>query len=183
MINLLPPQEKQKFILEKRGKLVAILGMIILISLICLILILLSIRFYILAETDYQKNTLNQLKKEEQTQDLTDLAPVIQNYNNIISQLDSFYKKEIYFNKALDIIMNASNSKNLYLTNFSLVRDEAGMIQIKVSGISDTRDNLLLFKKSIEQNNLIKNPYFSPESWVSQKNVNFSLTFKIEKNG
>jgi Tfp pilus assembly protein PilN len=179
MINLLPLEEKQKLLSKKKEKLTMILGIIVLVFLVCLTLVLLSIKFYILAETDSQKNILEQTQKENQTPDSANFNGIIQKYNGILTQIDSFYKKEIYFNQALDIISSVESPAGLYLTNLSLKRDESGKIKVNVSGTSDTRDNLLLFKKNIEGDTEIKNSYFSPESWISPKNVNFSLSFEI----
>jgi len=182
MINLLPPEEKQKLFFEKKEKLAMILGIVVLVSLICLTLILFSIKFYILAETDYQKKILEQTKLVDQTPDFINLNSTIQKYNGILAQLNSFYKKEIYFSQALKIITGVPSPKGLYLTNFSLSRDSSGIIQVSASGVSDTRENLLVFKNNIEGSIEIKNSYFSPESWISPKNVNYSLTFEIYQN-
>jgi len=179
MINLLPLEEKQKSLLRKKERLAIVLGIVVLVFLICLALILLSIKFYILTETDYQKNILEQNKQKIQSSDFINYSDIIQKYNGVLSQLDSFYKKEIYFNQALSIITDVPSPKGLTLTNFSLSRDRNGMIQAGVSGISDTRDDLLIFQKNIEEDNEIKNSYFSSESWISAKNVDFSLTFEI----
>lgn len=181
MINLLPLEEKQKLLLVKKERLAIIWGIVVSVFLVCLILILLSIKFYILTETDYQENILQQTEREDQTPDFINLNSVIQKYNVSLAQADSFYKKEIYFSQALQIITGVPSPKGLYLTNFSLSRNETGMVQVSVSGVSDTRDNLLIFQKNIEDNQDIKNPYFSPESWISPKNVNFSLTFYLSK--
>jgi len=183
MINLLPQEEKQKLFLAKKEKLAAIYGIIVLISLLCLTLVLLSIKFYILADTDYQKYALKQAKQLSENKALTDLNVVIEKYNGTLAQLDSFYKKEIYFNQALETITNIPVPKGLYLNNFSLDRNEDGSVKASVSGISDTRDHLLTFKKNIEDSAEIKDSYFSPESWISPKDISFSLTFEIYKNG
>jgi hypothetical protein len=183
MINLLPPEEKQKLLLENRGKLTTTLGIIVLVSLVCLTLILLSIEFYILAETNNQKNILEQAKKENQTPDFNNFSNIIKKYNGILVQLNSFYKGEIYFSQVLKIISGVQKPAGLYLTDFSLNRQKSGIVQVSVSGVSDTRDNLLVFQKNIEQDAEITNPYFLPESWISPKNVNFSLTLEIHLNG
>lgn len=182
MINLLPLEEKQKLCLKKKEKLAIIWGIVVLISLVCLTLILSSIKFYILAETSYQKSILRQAEQENQVPDSASLNNIIQKYNSTLAQLDSFYKKEIYFSQALKTITSVPNPAGLYLTNFSLSRDKNGNIQTAVSGVSDTRENLLLFKKNIEGSAGIKNSYFSPESWINPKNANFSLSFEIDQN-
>ncbi|MCX6720503.1 MAG: hypothetical protein NTW11_01740 [Candidatus Staskawiczbacteria bacterium] len=182
MINLLPQEEKQGMIAKSREKLSIIWGIVIFVALICLTLILLSIRFYILAETDYQKNILSQIEKDVQTADFKKFNSIIQKNNLILTQIDSFYKNEIYFSKVSKIITDVSGSKALHITGLSLNRKISGGIQASVSGISDTRDDLLAFKKNINEDGRIVNPYFSPGSWVSSKNAQFTLTFEIDKN-
>ena len=159
-----------------------VLGIIILVTLVCLTLILFSIKFYILAETDNQKSILSKMEQENNKSEFVNSSNLIKKYNTTLAQLDSFYKKEIYFDSALEIITGVQNPKGLNLVNFSLERKDNGNIQANVSGVSDTRDNLLIFKDNIEKNKKILNPSFSSDSWVSPKNVNFSLTFEIAQN-
>jgi hypothetical protein len=182
MINLLPLEDKQKLSLRNKEKLSVVLGIVALVSLVCLTLILLSIKFYILAKTDYQKNILEQAEKKYQTPEFISFNGIVQKYNTTLTQLNSFYKKEIYFNQALKIITDTPSPKGLYLTYFLLNRDKNGMVQVNVSGVSNTRENLLTFRKNIEAVEEIKNSYFSPESWASPKDVSFSLTFEIDQN-
>lgn len=182
MINLLPPEEKEKLFLKSREKLSTILGITALVFLICLILVLLSIKFYILADTDYQKTILQQTKQAYQTPEVTNLNNTIKKYNGILSQLNSFYGAELYFSRSLETITGVAAPDGLYLANFSLVRDEGGGIRVAVSGTSSTRDDLLIFKKNVEDNKSIASPYFSPESWINQQNTNFSLTFEFKGN-
>lgn len=179
MINLLPQEEKQALFQKKKEKLAIIWGIVVLVSLICLTLILLSIKFYMLAETDYQKIMLKQAEQKYKTPEFVNSNNIIKKYNVILAQLDSFYTKETYFNQALKTITDVQEPKGLYITKFSLIRDAKGVIQVSVSGISDTRENLLIFKKNVENAEEIKSPYFSPESWINPKDADFSLTFEI----
>ncbi len=179
MINLLPTEEKQKLFLEKKRKLAVILGIIVLVVLICLILILLSIKFYLLAQTDAEKNKLKEIKIQNNSIDFDNYTSIIKKYNKILSELDYFYSKEIYFNGILSVILNVPKPENLIFTNFSLNRTDENKIDISISGTSETRDDLLIFKKNIEESKEIKNPVFSSASWINPKDVKFSLTFQI----
>lgn len=179
MINLLPPQEKQKLILEKKRKVVVILGIIVIVSLVCLVFILTSIKFYILAETDAQKNILSEIIKRDQTSDIVSFNNIIKNYNKILSQVDSFYSKNKYFNKILKTITDIPKAQGLYITDLSLERDKNGLIKASISGVSNTRENLLNFKSNIQQNQDIKSFYFSPNSWINSKNAEFNLTIEF----
>lgn len=181
MINLLPPQEKQKIFFIKNKKIAIIWGIIILVSLISLILVLLSIKFYVLAMTDEQKDILNQVQQKSMSQEFVDLTNVVKKYNGTLAQLDSFYKNELYFSKAIEVITNVPTPEGLRLINFSVTRTGEGTVDVAVSGVSDTRDNLLSFKKDAESTQNIKNLYFSPDSWISPENVKFSLKFVYER--
>jgi len=181
MINLLPPEEKQKLLILKKERLAMVLGIVVLVALICMTLILLAIKFYILMDTDYQRSILSQADKSQQASGSAGFNAIIKKYNVILVQLDSFYTKEIYFSRAMDIINGVEKPKNLYITNFSLIRDKTGKIQMSLYGISDTRNNLLTFKNNIERDKGIINPSFSPDSWIRPKNANFSLTFEIHE--
>jgi hypothetical protein len=182
MINLLPPIEKNKLASEMKEKILFIWSIIILSALVCLTLILLAIKFYLLADVDYQNNILKEARQEDQSQDISNFTDIVKKYNATLVQLDSFYKKEIYFNKVLGTINGISFPENLYLTSISLARATSGYIQVNISGISATRDELISFRKSIEEQKKIINPSFSSESWVSPKNVNFTLSFQINEN-
>jgi hypothetical protein len=182
MINLLPEKEKQELFFEKKKRLAIILGSTGLIVLICLILILLSIRFYLLTEVDAQKNILKDIESQKTFLGYEDYKSIVENKNNMLSQLDIFYTNQIYFYDALNILLNISKPENLNFTNFSLNEDDNNIINISVSGVSDSRDSLISFKDNIEQTKEIKNPIFSSASWISPKNVKFSLIFQIDKN-
>jgi len=182
MINLLPLSEKQRLNSEKKEKLVVILAIVALVCIVCFSLILTSIKFYMLSEVDYQNVLLANVQRETQTADFADFNKIVQDYNKTISQLDSFYKKQVYFNKVLETILQLPAPKGLFITNLTLNRSGSDSVQVSLSGMSDTRENLLSFRESIEKDNKIKNLYFSPESWVSPENANFSLTFQINEN-
>jgi hypothetical protein len=183
MINLLPPEEKKELLLKNRERLVVILGITAFVSLMCLILILLSINFYILTEVVFQKNVLEQTEKSYKTPVFLSFQDTIKKYNNALTKLNYFYREEIYFSQILKIISNIQRPAGLYLTDISLNRnDENKNIKVLVSGFSPSREDLLIFKKNIEDDRGIKNPYFSPESWTNPQNVRFYLTFEIYKN-
>jgi len=182
MINLLPQEEKQRLLLEKEKKLAIVWGIIVLVSLVCLFLLLLSIKFYIQGETDSQRNILLQVERENKISDFATVNASIQKYNETLAQLGSFYKKEIYFGQVLNIITSVPSPDGLFITDFSLKRNDGGTVKVNVSGVSDTREKLLVFKENILNDKRIIKPYFSPESWISPENADFNLTFEIHQN-
>lgn len=182
MTNLLPPEEKKELFLKNKQTLVLILGTAVLISLLCLILVLFSVKFYILAELISQKHLLAQAEKNYKTAQFTNFKNAVLKYNNILVKINAFYRDEIYFSEILEVISNISRPEGVYLTDIYLNRDEENKrIKAIAAGVSDLRENLLIFKKNVEENKEIENPYFSPESWTNSENVKFHLNFELSK--
>ena len=192
MINLLPPKEKEELILEKNKKLVVILGNVVLISLVCLALVLFSLKFYILGEISSEKSFLDNTEKKYQNPDFLHFKNLLQKYNAKLIKIDAFYKKEIYFSGILKTILEIQRPKGLSLISININKTKednppqsttqktlrTGNIKVTISGISDTRDNLLIFKRNIENNKEIENLYFPPYDWIKPKDINFYLTFE-----
>ena len=187
MINLLPPKEKKELFLKKVRRVVIILGGIILAALLCLILILFSIKIYSWGETESQKIILEQTKKEYDTSDIKDLQEIVKKHNENLLKLKNFYGKNVYSSEILEKISKVS-SPGIYLTNLSLnkpseflkdsedKKPQDNRIEITISGFSDTRENLSLFKENLEKEEGFKDVYFYPSSWVKPIDVDFSLT-------
>ena len=191
MINLLPPKEKEKLIRENNKKLVMVLGNIVVVSLVCLFLILFSLKFYILGEIVSQKFTLDDAEKQYQNKDFIILKEVVEKYNAVLAKIDNFYKKKTDFNFALRYILEIQKPDGLYLTDINMDKiKEDNKIKINVYGVSDTRENLLIFKNNIENSLLekleqtlkIKNVNFPPNNWVKSKNINFNFTFDYKND-
>ncbi len=181
MINLLPPAVKQKLALEHQKNVVIILGLTILIPLICLVLLLLSIKTYISAEVNYQKNTLEQSQKISQDPEFTEFGETIKRGNASLIQLKNFYKKQIYISNALHLISGIDRPENLYFTSLNLHQIEPLAFKVTISGFSQSREDLLVFQKNIQQKKEIENVVFLPESWINPNHTPFYLTFEIEQ--
>jgi len=184
MINLLPPKEKEELLLQRNKKLVMVLGNTVLVVLVCLILILLSLKFYILSEISYQKSNLDIAEKNYQMPTNLSVKDMIVGYNESLKKVDDFYKKEIYMSDAIKDILSVPRSGAIYFKEITINRSNANKIspeKIKVSlyGVSNTRNDLIVYKNNIESNKKIKNVYFPPDSWVKNKDVNFYLDFEV----
>jgi hypothetical protein len=149
--------------------------------LICLSLILLSLRLYIYAEVNSQKIILEQSEEKYQTPDFIAFKESVKRYNEKMYQINYFYKKDNYFNDILKSISLIERPTGLYLTDLIIDRQNNN-IKATVSGFSKSRDDLLIFKSNIEKESKIKNISFSQESWIKPLNINFHLTFEISKD-
>jgi len=183
MINLLPPGEQKELALKKNKKLVIVLGNAVIIGMVSLILVLFSLKFYILQDVSYYKNILDTTAKNQQAPDTVLLRGVIEKYNASLVRLDDFYKKESRINDALKTVFQIARPSGLYLKSVIVDRtDKDGRLKLSVTGSSDTRDNLLAFKNNIEKTTGIESLYFPPDSWIKSKNVSFAITLEIPKH-
>lgn len=180
MINLLPPKEKEQLLLERNKKLVIILGYVVIISLTYLALILLLVKFHILEQMSRQKSILNTTEMKYQTSDFLSYNNLIKKYNDDLFKANTFYKKEIYFSDVIKTILDIQRPDGLFFNDMSIKNSEKdNKIKVTISGISDTRDNLLTFKDNIEHSGKMENVYFPPSSWVKTKDINFYVTLEV----
>lgn len=180
MINLLPQQERKENELEKKWKLVLILGIFLLIFLTFLSLILFSIKVYISWEVDAQKIFLEQKEIKLKTPQMQQFEEKIKQSNLTLAELKSFYQKNPYL---IDIIGRISKTLpyGLYMVNLSLASHlpERQEIECRILGFSPTRELLVEFKENLEKEKIFKNIYFPPISWVEPIDINFSVTFQV----
>jgi len=183
MINLLPQKERDMLYEKQLEKLIIVLGMTILIGLVCLFLILLSVRLYILGQTTSQRFEFEGAQKKVQSSESLNLKNMILEYNGVLSRVDLFYNNQLYMSQILGVLFGVSKPEGLYFTAVSIdtTQENADEVGIVLSGVSGTRDELTNFKKIIEEEKMIKSAYFPPESWVSAKNINFNITLKVLK--
>ncbi|MBX4201078.1 hypothetical protein KW786_03030 [Candidatus Parcubacteria bacterium] len=182
MINLLPPQEKEKLFLEDKKKLVMISGITIIVPLVCFTLGLLSVYLYLVGEKSSQKIVLDQVQAQYQTPDFLRYRSLIESNNAVLEQIAGFYKKEILYTRALKTISSISRPQNVYFTDLSLAK-EGKKVKVIASGSSDTRDNLLLFQKTMQGVPGFQNISFSPDSWINATDAAFHVTFEIIPTG
>ena len=175
MINLLPPQYKAELKEEENWKLTLILNLLFLIFLVCLALILFSIKISIAGQLEAQKILLLQEEKNFEESQIQSLEEKITASNQAISKLNSFYQSQISLTEILEKIFETLPS-SIYLTTLDFNLD-----QFSLFGYSPTREILLEFKKNLEKEELFEEIYFPPSNWVKPADIDFSVNFKIVK--
>jgi len=183
MINLLPPQEKTNLQKEENWKLTMILGILVLVFLICLFLILFSIKIFISGEIEVQKIIFSQREEEFKNPQMQNLQKNLNSFNRTLSQLDSFYQSQPNLTGILEKFSKTFPTR-IYLTNLSLsprLKDgEERQLTCDISGYSPTREILLEFKKNLEKEEQFEEVYFPPANWVQSKDINFTVSFKVK---
>ena len=95
MINLLPPKEKEVLFMEQTRKLVVILGTIVLIAIVCLVLVLLPVYFFVLGDVESQKIFLKEAEDKYKTEDFENYRNIIANYNKSFPRIISVYESSV----------------------------------------------------------------------------------------
>lgn len=180
MINLLPPKEKEEILQEENWKLFMILGMLLLIFLVSLLLILFSIKIFIIGEVDVQKILFAEREKEFKNTQMQNLQNNLTDFNKKLSQLDSFYQNQSNLSEILEEISKTLPS-GVYLNNLSVVpqkEEDAGFI-CNLSGFSSDRQTLLTLKGNLEKEKNFQEVFSPSSNWVKPTDINFTVNFKI----
>ena len=184
MINLLPPEEKEKLILDMKKKILTVILFLFLFFLICFILILLSVRIYQQGQIESQKIIFQETEKTMVKTQNQDLMDKIKNFNDVFVKIDNFYRQKIYFSGILGKISQII-PKEAYLTeirlNFGV--GENSDIEALLSGFIPDREMLFSLKKTLEQESFIKDVYFPPVNWIDPIDISFFINFKIPQSG
>jgi len=183
MINLLPIQQKKEILQEENWRLVLIVGITILAFLICLTLMLFSIKIYISGQVEVQKTFLEAEEEEFKTSELRNLEEELTLTNRTLLELNSFYQEQLntteILGKISETLPAGTYLTTLNFTSLTITEKEKYIAQISLSGFAPTREILLEFKKNLEKENLFDEIYFPPSNWVKPTDIDFSVNFKI----
>jgi Tfp pilus assembly protein PilN len=177
VINLLPPQEKNELEMERKIKITTILGSLILIFLIFLGTLFFSVKIYLLSQIQNQKVSLDLENQAISTPEVQELEKNITEANKRIFQLNSFYKGEINISQILEKISSVLPTET-YLINFSYQAEKS---QVILQGYAKNRENLLEFKKSLENLKEVQNLYSPISNLTKPTDIDFYFSFNLIK--
>lgn len=177
-LNLLPPEEKREILIKKRLTLVLIFETSALLFLVSISLIFLATKIYLLGEIDTQKIMVAAKEKEINSSAIGDFQQKIKSLNANLGEITSFYRGRVYFVGVLEKVSGLLPSGS-YLTDISF-RQEAARLKVAISGFAPNRDELLLFKESLEKDSNLTAVNFPPSDWVNPADINFSFSFEIK---
>jgi len=144
-------------------------------------LILFLIKNYTLWDLEAEKILLQQ---KEKTLSLNkDLEEEIKESNIFLSDLDSFYQETTNITQLLEII-ESTLTRGVSFTVFDFALSQTKSKddpRISINGFCPDRETLLTFQKNLKEEQSFYGVYFSPESWVEPKNVNFDVNFRLNK--
>lgn len=182
MINLLPPENKKELRREENFKTTIIVGILVMVSLVCFSLILLSIKEFIAGEIKVQQILTSQKEAELATPQMQVLQENLTSFNKELSDLKSFYEKQFSYSLALERISSAIPS-GIYLTNLSLSPSpKERQFSCNISGFSPDRDKLIELKERLEKESYFKEVVFPTTNWVKAADISFTASFKLNED-
>ena len=173
MINLLPPIEKQKILNEKKLKQIIIFNLTFLFSLICLTLILVSIQINLDAQLTFKQAILEQKQEEFESSKAKELEQEIIFYNRVLADIRSFNQENFFVS---DILAELSKAMPAGTSLFNLSFQKQGK-EISLSGMASTREDLLVLKQNLEENENFQEIYFPASNWINPVDINFLVKF------
>ena len=182
MINLLPLEEKKILETEEKWRLVLLLGILILSSLLCLILILYSIKIYVSSKAESQEATIEITGKEFEKPETKELKEKISAANKSIIDLNNFYQGQVYLTDTLEKV-SSNLPLGTYITDFSCqkqVSEKDQIFRITFSGFAPDMDTLFELRKNLEKNFSTKVDV-NEESWINPSKFRLSFDIKINK--
>lgn len=179
MINLLPPKEKRSLLMERNKRIAIILWFLLLFFLVCLILILFSIKIYLKGQIDSHKAFLAKSEEEFLQSESEEFQKKIESANTKFQKLSSFYNQRVYFSQVLGKI-SAIVPANLYLTEISLAYSKEGdKINGSISGYAPFIEDVIKLEDSFKKEKQFQEVNFPLSNWVKETDIDFYVTFSI----
>ena len=194
MINLLSEEEKIKT--EKIRKYKKAFSIMVFALFSFLVFIFSAYFFRQFLEMKVNKISLTLLKKEEsliRNREIK-LHEVAERMNKNTIEIRKFWREQFYY-APIFVRLSKILPENVFITKMFVQKKEKDLKNIEgkvvgknifaevyVYGWAEERKDIFSFKENLEREDWIKDVYFTPESWVKPRNVDFSLIFKAEND-
>ena len=194
MINLLPEKNKKELLMERNRRVVLILCYLVLFFAVSLGIIFLIIQVYLSQQINVNQNILAKGEEQFSQSAVQEAQSKIKTANTSFRNLNVFYGSKIYYTEVLEKISGVL-LEGFYLTNLSIklnVKEskksmDDGSVKIEVerkvmgtlSGFAPLREDLLIFKEKLENEEGFSEIFFPSSNWVNKEDINFYLTFEI----
>ncbi len=183
MINLLSPTEKEKLSQEENWRLTLVLGILTFVFLISLTLVLFSVKIHIVSQFGSQEILFEAKEKEFQKTELYSFRTKIQEINQTLTDLDTFFQGQDssanLFEKICRLLPGGVRLNSF--SHESLSDSEEFKTKVSLSGVALTQQDLLDFINNLDKEESFCDTDLPLSSWVEFNNINFALNFKIVK--
>lgn len=179
MINLLPPQEKEKIYKEQINRMIIIWSFIIIVFLIALALNLWAISIQLQNKITIKQIVTNSLNVELENPIMAEAEQEIQSFSRFLSIVKNLSPEGENIGFVLEKLDQAL-PENSYLLRFSYNLED-GLIEIKV--FIPTREELRQLKNNLEKDVYFSDIEFPGSTLTESENIEFTAKLTISKNG
>jgi hypothetical protein len=174
-LNLIPPAKKEEIRKNNQLKMAIRTEVILTIALAVFFAVLLSFK-YILNISFAFNSAAWENENPEQFKKIENYDRQFSNINTQVFQIITLKKSQLYwsefFTKLDALVFSGISVKKISTDDYSIM----------VEGISDTRDDLILFKEKIESEKCFTDVDLPLSNLVGRNNVEFQISFNIDKN-
>jgi Tfp pilus assembly protein PilN len=175
-LNLIPPERKKEIAKSVRLKLAVRIEVAFTLVIIIFFAVLLSLQYILGLNLASQEIVKVQGEKASQSEKILQYDKQFEEINAQISKImtirrDQLYWSEIFF-KLNELVFSGITVTSLHTSDYSIV----------ISGDSDTRDDLILFKEKLEKEDCFSNVNLPLSNLVDKNNIKFQIDFNIDKN-
>jgi len=190
MINLLPPIEKKNLLIEKKKRIAIILCFLISFFVICLILVLFTVKIYVKSQVKVQESLFLSARDKEKQEKINNYRNKIGLINSRIIEMESYYEDRVFLINLIEKI-STTFPEELYLKEISLISnvEEASktkrggrFILVSLKGFAPTRESLSSFRDNLEklgESESFVDISFPPANWLKKFNIDFSISFRV----
>lgn len=174
-LNLIPPKKKEEIKKNKRLKTAIKAEIVLTIILMVFFSVLLSFRYVLGIELTGEKTLNAQIERNDQFGKIKSYDDQFNQANDMIKQVAVIDQTQLYwsrvFVKISQLILPGIETKSLSTDNSA----------VTISGIADTRDNLIAFKSNLEKESCFSQINLPLSNLVDKENVTFQIVFDVDK--
>ncbi len=175
-LNLIPPSNKKKIVIAQRLKLIFSVELTLAIIIVGFFVVLLSFQ-YILNFNDKSYKLIQKNSKDAvQLNELEKYNTQFKKINTQISLVSLIDKDQLYWSRLL-IRLDTLISPSIKLD--SLATDNYGVV---LRGVANNRDELINFKKQLENETELMNINLPLSNLVDKDNIKFQISFSVKKD-
>lgn len=175
MINLLPPQEKERLVKKETERMVIIWGFIIAVFLVSFAMSVLFTSIQVSSRAQAQELLLEGIRKELENPSVAALKKELISANRFLTRVEPFLLKDKRVSRIFSVIASRL-PPGLYVTRLSYNQPGA----ISLEGFSPTRQALLIFKQNLEEEAFFSKVDFPPSNWIKPEDINFVVNLNID---
>lgn len=172
-LNLIPPSRKEE--IAKSKNLRTVLRVEFFLTIIGIVFFIMLFSFEYILDFNFQSASEQRNGKIEQYEKIKRYDDRFSQINREVLDIQNIRKSQLYWSK-LFVNLNETIFPGIEIKSF-LNENYA----INISGVSDTRSNLILFKEKLEKSDCFLNINLPLSDLIEKNNIAFQISFNVKQ--